>query len=162
MDIKVGEKDILISGFDELEVLKIAMKIEKDGERFYKSVLDKTNDERVKRTFKRLAEDEGSHFEVFKGLFEVILRAKGLDPDSIDREEGLFTYMETGIFNKEEEARTVKDAVLAGEIVELRSILFYQNILKNSKNEGAGQALNEVIEQEKMHLNILKSWESAV
>ena len=162
MEIHVGEKDVLISDFDELEILKIAMKIESDGERYYKSVLDKTKDERAKRTFKRLAEDEGSHFEVFKGLFEVMLRSKGIDPDSVDREEGLFTYMDAGIFNKDAEAESMRDAVLNGEIVELRSILFYQNILKNTKNEGASQALNEVIEQEKMHLNILKSWESAV
>jgi rubrerythrin len=162
MEIKAGEKEILISDFNELDVLKIAMKIENDGKRYYSSVLEMTKDERVKRTFKRLAEDEGNHFEVFKGLFEVMLRSKGIDPDSADREEGLFTYMDSGIFNKDAEAKTVRDAVLNGEIVELRSILFYQNVLKNSKNEGARQALNEVIEQEKMHLSILKSWESAV
>jgi rubrerythrin len=52
--------------------------------------------------------------------------------------------------------------VLNAQIVELRSMLFYKEILKNTKNEGSGQALNEIIEQEQMHLNILKSWEAAV
>lgn len=162
MDIKIGKEDIIISGFDELEALKIAMKIETDGEKYYKSVLAKTSDERMKRTFKRLAEDEGTHFLKFKGLFEVELRRRGIDPASVDTEEGIFTYMDSGIFSKDAEAKTVRDAVLDAQIVELRSILFYNTILKNTKNEGSRQALNEIIEQERMHLNILKSWEAAV
>jgi rubrerythrin len=162
LDIKIGKEDIIISDFDDLEVLKIAMKIEIDGEKYYASVLNKTSDERVKRTFKRLAEDERAHYEKFKGLFEVELRNRGIDPDSADSEEGLFTYVETGIFNENAEAKSVRDAVLNGEIVELRSILFYKELLKNTKAEGNKQMLNEIIEQEQMHFNILKSWEAAV
>jgi rubrerythrin len=162
MDIKLGKDSIIISDFDEIEVLKIAMKIETDGEKYYKSAIKNTNDERMKRTFKRLAEDEGSHFETFKGLFQVELRSRGIDPDSVDSEEGLFTYMDSGIFNPETEANTIKDAVLNGEIVELRSILFYKELLKETKSEGAKKALSEILEQEQMHYNILKSWEAAV
>lgn len=162
MKIKAGKDAILISDFDELEVLKIAMKIEADGEIYYSSAMNKATDERMKRTFKRLAEDEMSHFLKFKGLFEVELRGRGIDPDSMDREEGLYTYIDSGIFSKDREAKTVKNAVLDAQIVELRSILFYQEILKNTGKDGSRQALNEIIEQEKMHLNILKSWEAAV
>jgi rubrerythrin len=162
LEIKIGKEDIIISDFDELEVLKIAMKIEADGQKYYASVLNKTADERVKRTFKRLAEDEGAHYEKFKGIFEVELRNRGIEPDSVDTEEGLFTYMKTGIFDDHAEAKSVKDAVLNGEIVELRSILFYKELLKSTKSEGNKQMLNEIIEQEQMHFNILKSWEAAV
>ena len=162
MDIKIGKEDIIISDFDELEVLKIAMKIEIDGEKYYKSVLGKSTDPRVIRTFKRLAEDERQHYEKFKGLFEVACRGKGIDPSSIDSEEGMFTYMDSGIFSKDAEAKSVRDAVLNAQIAELRSILFYKEILKDTKNDGSKQTLNEIIEQEQMHFNILKSWEAAV
>ena len=162
MEINIGKENILISDFDELEVLKIAMKIETDGERYYKSVLDKTADERVKRTFKRLAEDEHQHHEKFKGLFEVELRNRGIDPSSVESEESIFTYMDSGIFNRDSEAKSVKDAVLNAQIVELRSIMFYREILRNTKSEGSKLALNEIMEQEQMHFNILKSWEAAV
>jgi len=162
MEIKVGKDAIIINDFDEIEALKIAMKIENDGEKYYSSVIDKTTDERVKRTFRRLAEDERKHYEIFKGLFEVGLRAKSIDPGSVDSEEGLFDYMEAGIFSKDTGAKSVKEAVLNGEIVELRSILFYKELLKNTKNEGGKRALNDIIEEEQMHYNILKSWEAAV
>jgi rubrerythrin len=162
MDIRLGKDSIVIENFDELEVLKVAMKIEIDGGKYYRSVLGKSTDPRVIRTFKRLAEDEGQHYEKFKGIFEVACRGKGIDPASMDSEEGMFTYMDSGIFSKDAEAESVRDAVLNAQIVELRSILFYKEILKNTKNEGSKQALSEIIEQEQMHLNILKSWEAAV
>jgi rubrerythrin len=162
VEVKIGKDHIVISDFDELEVWKIAMKVEIDGEKYYKSVIGKSSDPRVIRTFKRLAEDERQHYEKFKGLFEVELRSRGIDPASTDSEEGIFTYMDSGIFSKDAEAKSVKDAVLNAQIVELRSMLFYKEILKNTKNEGSGQALSEIIEQEQMHLNILKSWEAAV
>jgi len=162
LDIKIGKENIIISDFDELEVLKISMKIELDGEKYYMSAFSKTANDRLKRTFKRLAEDERMHYEKFKGIFEVALRARGIQPDSIDSEEGLYAYIDSGIFNKDAEAKNVKDAVMNGEIVELRSILFYNELLKNSANEGNKQVLTEIIEQEKMHLGILKSWEAAV
>ena len=162
MKVKVGKDSIVISDFNETEVLKIAMKIEVDGERYYKSALALATDERMKRTFKRLAEDEQKHHEIFKGLFEVAMRSEGKDPAGADTEEGMFDYIESGIFGKEAEAKNVKDAVLTGEIVELRSILFYKELLKDTKHEGSKKALEEIIEQEQMHLNILKSWEAAV
>lgn len=162
MDIKIGKKDIIISDFDELEVLKIAMKIEIDGERYYMSAYSKATNDRLKRTFKRLAEDERMHYEKFKGLFEVALRARGIEPDSVDSEEGLYAYIDSGIFNKDAEANNVKDAVMNGEIIELKSILFYNELLKNPGSDGNSQILTEIIEQEKMHLGILKSWEAAV
>jgi len=162
MKIKLGKEDIVISDFDVIEVYKVAMKIEADGEKFYKSVIGLTKDERIKRTFKRLAEDELRHYGTFKGLLEVELRTKGIDPSSVDTEEGIFTYMDSGIFAKETEAKSMKDAVMSGEIVELRSILFYKELLKSTNNEGGKRALNEILEEEKMHYNILKSWEAAI
>lgn len=162
MDIKIDKENIIINDFNELEVLKIAMKIEADGEKFYTSFLSKTKDERVKRTFKRLAEDEKSHYLTFKGLFEVELRKQGMDPSDVDTEEGLFDYMDSGIFIQGAEANSLKEVVMDGEIIELKSIAFYKKLLSETKNEGGKKALTEVLEQETMHYNILKSWEAAV
>lgn len=162
MEVKVGEESVIISGFNDVEVFKIAMKIEKDGEKFYKSVLQKTKDARVIRTFNRLAEDEGKHYEMFKNMYESALKEKGIDPSSVDTEEDIFTYMETGIFSDHDVAKDLKDAVFSGEIVEIKSILFYKEIEKNLTVDSAKKAIKDVIEEEQMHLNILKSWEAAV
>jgi len=162
MELKIGKDSVIINDFDELEVYKIAMRIELDGEKFYKSVISLTDNPKIKRTFQRLAEDEQRHFETFNGLFQTELRARGIDPASMDREEGLFDYIDTGIFTKNTSAKSVKDAVMDGEIAELRSILFYKELLSNTKNDGGRRALSDMIEEENMHYNILKSWEGSV
>ena len=162
MKVEMMKNEVVISDFDELEVLKISMKIEMDGEKFYKSALEKATDERMKRTFRRLAEDELSHLNTFKGIYEAELRERKLQPDDVDFEEDVFTYIDSGIFMKESIAHSVKEAVLDGEIAELRSILLYKEMEKLTQRESAKKALAEILEQENMHLNILKSWEAAI
>jgi len=90
------------------------------------------------------------------------LQQKNVDPASIDNDEELFTYTDSGIFSKDAEAASVKDAVLDGQIVELRSIMFYKEIKKGMKSDNAIKVIDEILEQEQMHFNILKSWEAAV
>jgi rubrerythrin len=162
MKIKVEKDNILISDFSDIQVFSIAMKIESDGEKFYSSALAHATDDRMKRTFKRLAEDEKVHFNTFKALFDAEVRAKGKEPADIDYEEGLFSYMDSGIFSDKTSANSAKETVLDGEIAELKSILFYKEMLKNTANESAKKALAEIIDQEQMHLNILKSWEAVI
>jgi rubrerythrin len=162
VDIKVSSDSVIISDFNEIEVMKIALKIERDGEAYYKGALDKAKDERMKRTFKRLAEDELKHYGMFKSLYDALLREKGIDPSSVDTEEDLFTYAETGIFNKKAVPNNAKEAVFESENAEIRSILFYKELLLKTKNESAKKALIQIAEEEQMHYNILKSWEAAV
>jgi rubrerythrin len=161
VDIKMQGDDVIISDFDAVEALKIAIKIEKDGYEFYNSAMEMAKDERMKRTFKRLAEDELRHSDVFKSHLETELRDKGIDPSSVDAEENLFSYMKTGIFDVKR-AGTPKEAVIGGETVELRSISFYKEALKNTSTESGKKAFSTIIEEEQMHYNILKSWEAAV
>jgi rubrerythrin len=162
MKIRMQGENVVISDFDELEVLKIAMKIEKDGHSFYSSALEHTKDERMKRTFKRLAEDEQSHLNTFMALYEGELRKIGKQPADMDTEEDLFTYADSGIFAKSSKAGSIKEAVQDGEISELKSILFYKEMMNNTKSESARKALTEILDQEQMHFNILKSWEAAI
>jgi rubrerythrin len=162
MEIHVKGEEVVISGFDEIEVLKIAMKIEADGNIYYQHAYEKASDERMKRTFKRLAEDELKHLSIFKNLYESELKNRGIDPASVDSEEDLFTYIETGIFMKEKSPSSVKDAIISAGHAEIRTINFYKGMLKDSKIEPVKKVLAQLIEEEQMHYNIIKSWEAAV
>jgi rubrerythrin len=161
VEIKMQGENIVISDFDTVEVFKLAMKIEMDGHDFYTAAMEKATDERMKRTFKRLAEDELRHHELFKSFWEAEVRGRGIDPSSANTEENMFTYMKTGIFTISP-AKSAKEAVLNGEHAEIRSILFYKEMLKNTTTDSGKKALSTIIEEEQMHYNILKSWEAAV
>jgi rubrerythrin len=54
---------------DELEAFKIAMEMEKEGERFYRKSLDEAKTEKEKALFQRLIEEERQHYAMFANTY---------------------------------------------------------------------------------------------
>ena len=163
MKIEMGKDNVIISDFDDVEVLKIAMKIEKDGVKAYNGIANEVDNERLKKTFVRLAEDEKEHLRLFNSLYERLLQGKGVNPDDVDVEEGLFDYMNSEIFKGIEDlgkVSSVGDVIKLGIDVEMRTMLFYTEVYKQISDQKGKQMIKKVIDEEKMHYNILKSWES--
>jgi rubrerythrin len=54
---------------DELEALKVAMEMEREGEKFYQQSLAAATTEKEKALFRRLAEEEKQHYAVFANTY---------------------------------------------------------------------------------------------
>jgi rubrerythrin len=54
---------------DELDAFKIAMEMEKEGEKFYQQSLDAAKTDKEKALFKRLIEEERQHYEIFANTY---------------------------------------------------------------------------------------------
>ena len=54
--------------FNANEVFEIAVKIEENGERFYRTLAENVEDETLKNLFKQLGEAEVKHKEFFQNL----------------------------------------------------------------------------------------------
>jgi rubrerythrin len=54
---------------DELDAFKIAMEMEKEGEKFYQQCLDAAKTDKEKALFKRLIEEERQHYEIFANTY---------------------------------------------------------------------------------------------
>lgn len=54
---------------DDLEALKIAMQMEKEGEAFYQKSLDEAKAEREKALFRRLIGEERQHYAIFSNTY---------------------------------------------------------------------------------------------
>lgn len=54
---------------DELEAFKIAMRMEQEGEAFYKKSLDAAKTDKEKALFKRLIEEERQHYQIFANTY---------------------------------------------------------------------------------------------
>ena len=54
---------------DELDAFKIAMEMEKEGQKFYQQSLDAAKTEKEKALFKRLIEEERQHYEMFANTY---------------------------------------------------------------------------------------------
>ena len=54
---------------DELEAFKIAMEMEKEGEKFYEKSLAEAKTDKEKALFKRLIEEEKQHYAIFSNTY---------------------------------------------------------------------------------------------
>lgn len=53
-----------------MSVFEFAMKMEQDGEKFYRDLAQKTENDGLKQIFTYLADEEVKHFNLFKGMAE--------------------------------------------------------------------------------------------
>jgi rubrerythrin len=54
---------------DEMEAFKIAMEMEKEGEKFYEKSLAEAKTDKEKALFKRLIEEEKQHYAIFSNTY---------------------------------------------------------------------------------------------
>jgi len=138
------------------EVFEFAVKVEENGERFYRSVADRFQETAPKQMFNLLAAEEKKHRETFTKLSHGA-RQETPRPSYPDEYEAyLQAYADTLIFTdsalKKEVERitTVKEACEFGIRKELDSILYYQEI-KNFVPENERDSLDSIIAEERRH-----------
>ncbi|MFZ5968277.1 MAG: ferritin family protein [Bacillota bacterium] len=156
---------MIFESLNELEILKIARGIEETGYKFYMDAAEKFGKDEAKEMFLYLAADEQDHIKTFQNLYDRIAN----DPSREEHvyEETMTAYLkaisETSIFHTRgitesglANIATVRDALYIGIQAEKDSILFYEGILKNTKNEFTKKVLDRLIKEEVKHLHNLK------
>ena len=153
--------------FDVNEIFKIAIKIEENGEKFYRNTAEKIENEKLKRLFNELADEELSHKKTFEEISE-----KTDDYISFENYEGEYTeylkaYTEKLIFDQkkiEKEMENVKNVLSALDFAinrELDSILYYQEI-KKMVVENKHHFVEKIIQEERKHFLKLKDLREAL
>lgn len=157
--------------FNSLEILKMAISVEEDGEQFYEKCVAANSEPEVKRIFGKLAKQEREHRAYFKELLKEFDEADS----SISRDylyedltgDYLKSIVDEQVFPADEEvtdeiADDLADALDIGIKAEKNSILLYQELIKSEEDEQNIKALNELIEEEKEHLVKLKDLKSYI
>jgi len=141
--------------FNVSEIFEFAIQIEENGEKFYRKVAQKIENQGLKKTFNFLADQEVKHKAVFKEMASELDKYE--PPESYPGE--YFTYLksyaENLIFPKELE----KDSLSANDITsaldfairrELDSILYYQDV-KGFISKAFENKIEKIIEEERKH-----------
>lgn len=81
----------------KMNVYEYAMKVEKEGEAYYRELAAKSPNSGLKRIFTMLAEEEVKHYNVFKNM----MKKENLDLDSLDLITDTKTIFETLMNEKE-------------------------------------------------------------
>jgi rubrerythrin len=152
--------------FNSLEILKMAISVEEDGEQFYQKCVAANSEPQVKKIFSKLAQQEREHQNYFKKLLKDFDEADS----SISREylyqeitsDYLKSLVDNQVFPDEEEATdeiaaNLAEAIEVGIEAEKNSILLYQELVDTEKEPQTIKALKKLVEEEKDHLVRLKN-----
>jgi rubrerythrin len=146
---------------DASDVLHFAIRIEEDGEAFYRKAAAMVGDNEVKGLFLHLADEEIKHKEFFQGLLNDVGRYRSDITFTDEYLAYIKGYIDSRVvFTKEvmeERLPKAKDRTTALELacqLELDSILYYHEI-KVFIIEREHKTIDMIIEEERRHFNRL-------
>jgi len=141
------------------DAIKTAIQMEKDGYSFYQKAAAQTSSDMGRTVFKSLAADELLHLEVFEKLFnEKVGKDEWYDLVNTSKK-----YVDISIFPKDLEKieganpdTSEIDALRIAMDSEQRAIEYYTKIREKSSDDQLNKIIDEIINQEKNHYNILE------
>lgn len=158
--MKIEEKgdQLVVVDFNEAEAYRIACKIEKDGIEFYGKLAQAIVDKDTKRKIEFLLREEKKHLNFFEECLQEKEKRTVADPG----EESLLDYMDYAIFQPYQNIKDlsdkiddIKQALRLAVIVEDKSIKFYQACKEKVSAAEAKQELQNIIEEERRHKQLL-------
>ncbi len=145
-----------MSTFDVREMLKLALKIEENGYKFYTYMAKKMESKEMKNLFTFLADEEVKHKRIFEVMSAKLGDYKLVENLPAEYLDYLRVYTNTGIFQQEmsekdmEKLADISSAFRYSIGRESDSILFYHE-LKNFIPESKHNAIDMIIEEERKH-----------
>lgn len=150
-----------ITKFNGEEIVRLAVEIEKQGQRFYELAAARVEDAEVKKTFELLAGEEKQHIVDFEGI------GSNLPDDFTPNESYMGEYgdyikalIDNHVFNNNNVEKLVPNISVTREALavafrfEKDSILIFQE-LYNLVDDAGKNVLGKLIEQEKQHIRKL-------
>lgn len=137
-----------------MNIYDYAMKVEKDGEAYYRELADKSTDEGLKRVFTMLADQEVKHYAALKKM----ARNDGFDIseyETFDEEKTIYE-----ILQQNKGAGFPKDMIAYYEEAishEDDMAEYYKEKASESTNEAEKYVLNAIADEEAKHKEILQN-----
>lgn len=149
--------------FSDLEGLRIAMEIEDRGRNFYQKAYENAQKPEHKDLFLLLKHEEVAHYETFKKMYEQLKAEDGSNADEylFDQESSryLTVLAEGHVFPENDAAaaavaklNTLEEVLKLALQAEKDSILFYDELARQSKFEKAQQVFLRLKEEEQTHV----------
>ncbi len=145
-----------MSLFEPSEVFQFAIRIEENGEKFYRQMVQKFEDPKVKELFSYLVDEEIKHKKIYEEMVSKIEKYEPFETFPGEYFAYLRAYADKIIFTQkefDEEIAKIKDINAALDYAinaELNSILYYQEV-KNLVSENQRSTIDKIIEEERRH-----------
>ncbi|KAF1085728.1 Rubrerythrin [Sporotomaculum syntrophicum] len=147
-----------VINFSGEEIVKLAVAVEQQGQKFYEIAVDKVGDPEIKEMFTALASEEKQHIIDFEAL------GIGLGQEFVPNESYVNEYsnymhalIDNHVFNHDNVDKlaagvtTVREALAVAMQFEKDSILIFQE-LYNVVDASGKDIIGKIIDQEKQHI----------
>jgi rubrerythrin len=147
--------------FSGQEIVDIAIRIEKNGEKLYHTLAEQTDIMTVKNAFTALANEENKHIASFDRIREIIGRFEPNEAYPGEYSLYLQALADENVFSKKDifmdlanKVVTVTEALDLAVMFEKETLIFLHGV-QDSLEQGDRPVLNELIMQEKEHIQKL-------
>jgi rubrerythrin len=146
-----------------LAVLQTALKMEEDGKEFYTKAAKACPNKLGAHLFKKLAEEEDIHREIFKAIFNKIKKEKqwpdtGFTPDQGRELKTVFAAAMENMDKQYKPAQAELDAVKTGMEMENKTLAFYRERSAKTGLYSEKHMYVALTEQESDHFRILQDY----
>ena len=145
-----------MSLFEPSEVFQFAIRIEENGEKFYRQMIQKFEEPTVQELFSFLADEEIKHKKIYEEMVSKIEKYEPFETFPGEYFAYLRAYADNIIYTQkkfDEEIANIKNINAAIDYAinaELDSILYYQEV-KNLVPENQRKTIDGIIEEERRH-----------
>ncbi|MCK4716785.1 MAG: ferritin family protein [Candidatus Marinimicrobia bacterium] len=146
-----------MSVFNSSEICQFAIKIEENGEKFYRQMATKLPDKNVKELFTFLADEEVQHKATFSAMLSKFEDYKPAESYPGEYFAYLKAYADNLVFGFEKFDKDIANIENAESAIqfaigkELDTIMYFQE-MKNLVPESETKRINAIIEEERRHV----------
>jgi rubrerythrin len=151
----IGE-EIIMPLLSIHKLLEYAVQLEDRGEKFFLEWAEKADSDALKKFFKLLAEEEGSHLKIFQELLERVGAREEESMLPVEFNDYFETFTELLSVNEEEMKKTheLQAAIELAKKMELDALLFFTEI-KNFLHIKYEAIIQQIIAEERQHFTKL-------
>jgi len=139
-----------------MNVFEFAMQMEKDGEKLYREIASSTKDAGLQKIFTTLADEEVTHYNTFKSLYEKT-KAKAVESNVLEKAKNIFTEMKTkGTLQVSADSSQI-DAYKKAMKAEEEAYTFYEKKAAEAADQAEKNILLTFAREERRHYRLLEN-----
>jgi rubrerythrin len=144
-----------------LEVIKSAIKLEIDGQRFFEHVADATHSDLGKKMFTKLAGDEAQHLKIFSDIFTEMVGEDWKKHMGELKKQAKAPMIEELSRKVESGGKTGRaselEAISIAMDLERNAIEFFSNAASKTTDAKAQEVFNRIADEERLHFDLLQA-----
>jgi len=137
-----------------MSIFEFAMKMEQDGEEFYRDLAGKTKNEGLKQIFTYLADEEVKHYRLFKGILDRQAQDYESSDILVDSKNVFAEMKENGSIDVSDDVSQIAAYKEALEM-EKKALTFFEEKAAETTDPKEKKFLEVVAEEERRHYRLI-------